>query len=736
MKVLFFIIFALFVLVSCDTKKTGAGTDNESVIDDDTATLTDDDSTTDSEDTDTVTDSDEIVTDSDEISDSDIFTLPVCGNGKIEGSEVCDGDTKNCVDIDAERYLEGTATCADDCTEYDTRTCVRACTDGQTRCLVNVLQECSSKEWFDKEDCEDLYCLPKDGTSRYQRVYECRELGTDNKCSVVLACAMTCAGDADCLIGCEASSTEAAKGYYEALMACGESPCAEDFTTTCLRNACPEEYQACRNDPGVICGNGFIEGTEECDDGNISVLDGCSTECKNETPGTCNNGTIESGEQCEDGNIENGDGCSDSCRLEFGDRFDTEGPNYAGNAVLILNISPFSDNMSTTGTLPAVPVLKNISVTPATSATGLNDLFINPHFKIPAGLTNDDLYEPKVVFLPKVGDTQSFYKVNAAGTGYEQVTATLLKIGAHVQIWSDETDFATGSELDDMADEFDSVIYPLVTTKFATPSDINADGTITLLFTDLGMSIAGYFSPGDLYAKSMYPQSNERDMIFVSTRVALTNKGAYAVIAHEFQHLCYNNQNAIIEDDAQGINDNENIWINEGMSMTAMHLYNGIQSDWISAYNQSTSVSSGQALTYWNDSDSSDVYGNYALSYLFFEYLRIQGDNKTEMFKEIVSNEKNNYLCVEDAIRKYAGEGLSFADFYTNFRIALFLNDDTGIFGFEGESGFALNQKFYTGTAAVNLRGTGALLREIDGSITEPADKGPLTRYIGITTEE
>ena len=741
MKVLLLIAAFMFLLVACDSKKTGSGTDNESLLDNDAISDTDDDLVTDDL---TDTDSDtEIVTDSDEILDTDSIindsdAEPVCGNGIIEGTEACDKDTKNCVDIDSNLFEGGTATCADDCTEYETRSCTRSCTDGQTKCNLNVLQECTSKIWNDKEDCSltDLKCLQKDGTSGYQRVYECRELGTDNKCSVLLACAMTCAKEEDCLAECEASATEAAKGYYDALMDCGGEICADDFTTTCLRQACQSQYTACRNDPGIICGNGFIEGSEECDDGNISVLDGCSAECKNETPGICNNDIIESGEQCEDGNLENGDGCSDKCRIEFGDRFDTEGPDYTGNAVLILNISPFSDNMSTTGTLPAAPVLRNISVTPATSATGLNNLFINPHFRIPEGLTNDDLYEPKVVLLPKVGDTQTFYKVNAAGTDYEQVTATLLKIGAHVQIWSDDAEFATESEINDIAGEFDDVIYDLVTTKFATPSDVDSDGTITLLFTDLGLSIAGYFSPGDLYSKSMYPQSNERDMIFVSTRNALTNKGAYAVIAHEFQHLCYNNQNALLEGDAQGINDNENIWINEGMSMTAMHLYNGIQSDWITAYNQSASVSSGQAMTFWNDTDNSAVYGNYALSYLFFEYLRIQGGNHTEMFKEIVANEKNNYLCVEDAIRKYAGEGLSFADFYTNFRIALFLNDDTGIFGFNGEDGFTLNQKFYTGTAAVNLRGTGALLREINGSITEPADKGPLTRYIGITTEE
>ncbi len=722
-RFLFFVVI-LSLIVSCDGKKTIKDNDDLNVSGD--SDEISDEAVTDTENVDDPFDSDEIIDDAELL----------CGNGVIEGTEACDKDEKSCVELDAERYISGTAACSSDCTEYDTSTCVRSCTDGSTRCLVNVLQECSERTWSDKEDCsdKDLLCLQQPESSGYQRVYECRELGEDNSCAVVLACYNICEGDSDCQDECEASGTEAAQNFFDPLLECGEANCSGVSDTNCLRESCNTAYRACRNDPGIQCSNGFVEGSEECDDGNLSNMDGCSDECKVETAGTCNNGVIESLEQCEDGNLDNGDGCDEFCRFEYDDRFDLEGPEYTGDSLMILNVSPLSGNISNSGAMPPA-VLKNISVTPESSGTGLNDLFINPHFKIPEGLTNDDLYEPRILLLPKVGDTQVFYVVNSSGTSYDQVTATLLKIGTHVQIWSDEADFATTEEINDIADEFDDVIYPLVTTNFAMPSDVNDDETITLLFTDLGLSIAGYFSPGDLYAKSMYPQSNERDMIFVSTRNALTEKSAYAVIAHEFQHLCYNNQNAIVEGDAMGINSNENIWINEGMSMTAMHLYNGIQSDWITAYNQSGSISSGQALTYWNDSDSNDVYGNYALSYLFFQYLRIQGDNKTEMFKEIVTDPINDYRCIEKAIRKYAGEGYNFSDFYTDFRLALFLKDASGRFGFKSETGFNLNRKYYNGTAAVDLRGTGTLIKQISSSFTEPVGKGALIKYIGITTE-
>jgi len=67
----------------------------------------------------------------------------------------------------------------------------------------------------------------------------------------------------------------------------------------------------------AVCGNGTQEGDEECDDGNISNGDGCSSECMIEVGPICGNGTQEGIEECDDGNNDDGDGCSASCVLEF-----------------------------------------------------------------------------------------------------------------------------------------------------------------------------------------------------------------------------------------------------------------------------------------------------------------------------------------------------------------------------------------------------------------------------------
>ncbi|MCK5122731.1 MAG: DUF4215 domain-containing protein [Candidatus Pacebacteria bacterium] len=66
-----------------------------------------------------------------------------------------------------------------------------------------------------------------------------------------------------------------------------------------------------------ICGDGVMEGGEECDDGNLDDGDGCSSLCVIEEGETvCGDGVMEGDEECDDGNTENGDGCSAICETE------------------------------------------------------------------------------------------------------------------------------------------------------------------------------------------------------------------------------------------------------------------------------------------------------------------------------------------------------------------------------------------------------------------------------------
>ncbi len=81
-----------------------------------------------------------------------------------------------------------------------------------------------------------------------------------------------------------------------------------------------------------LCGNGLIEAYEACDDGNLTVGDGCSDMCAEEAgfncdnsvspsvcvPEVCGDGSVDAADQCDDGNVAPGDGCSATCIVEAG----------------------------------------------------------------------------------------------------------------------------------------------------------------------------------------------------------------------------------------------------------------------------------------------------------------------------------------------------------------------------------------------------------------------------------
>ena len=83
-----------------------------------------------------------------------------------------------------------------------------------------------------------------------------------------------------------------------------------------------------------ICGDGFIKGTEQCDDGNTNDYDGCSAFCSFESGWTCSNTYSSVGdtttctpicgdgrnvglEVCDDGNIFDSIGCLANCTGEI-----------------------------------------------------------------------------------------------------------------------------------------------------------------------------------------------------------------------------------------------------------------------------------------------------------------------------------------------------------------------------------------------------------------------------------
>ena len=107
-----------------------------------------------------------------------------------------------------------------------------------------------------------------------------------------------------------------------------------------------KKVDRCSRPDQPVCGDGVVEGDEECDDGNYSNNDECTNECKINVCGdgilwkgvelcdggdkdercsedckvcsqiVCGDGIPAGDEECDDGNTEDGDGCSADCKEE------------------------------------------------------------------------------------------------------------------------------------------------------------------------------------------------------------------------------------------------------------------------------------------------------------------------------------------------------------------------------------------------------------------------------------
>jgi cysteine-rich repeat protein len=182
------------------------------------------------------------------------------------------------------------------------------CTEGTpTRCEENKRVFCEGGFEF-REDCAALECNAE-----------------ANSCGVCGDNILVLGEECDGSIGAETCLT---KGFNTGTLVCGSD--------------CTFETDGCRN---FVCGDGFLDGDEACDDNNTIPGDGCSNNClievcgdsitnnndeecddgnsteddscdSNCTSPSCGNAILDaSSEECDDGNTINGDGCENDCSL-------------------------------------------------------------------------------------------------------------------------------------------------------------------------------------------------------------------------------------------------------------------------------------------------------------------------------------------------------------------------------------------------------------------------------------
>ena len=283
-KVLFLIVLtAMFLIVSCGGDKNTDNTDTgETVTDEDTAdidstdttqddgeTVTDDD--TDSTDTikddgdtgETMTDENTDDTDSNNGGGNNEQPESNCGNGKIEGNEVCDGDVA-CWQA-GHFYPEGKATCNSDCSAYDTSKCIKR--DPSDNCGNFQIDSGEACEQGNTKSCTELPGNYTQGEADCRRdcrgwnIENCSTGGKYRSCAQILDCVKVCADDS-CKNACKEAGTDQGASLFADLEKCAASY-GGVADKDCLTTNCYNEFYACN--PSLRCGNGVLDDGEICE---------------------------------------------------------------------------------------------------------------------------------------------------------------------------------------------------------------------------------------------------------------------------------------------------------------------------------------------------------------------------------------------------------------------------------------------------------------------------------------
>ncbi|MSR21541.1 MAG: hypothetical protein EXR91_11320 [Gemmatimonadetes bacterium] len=187
--------------------------------------------------------------------------------------------------------------------------------------------------------------------------------------------------------------------------------------------------------------------------------------------------------------------------------------------------------------------------------------------------------------VPAVGEPRTFNVLNAQNQ-FDQVGAVAQWVGTRAAIFVDTLAPAGGftpTELKQFADRFDQVIHPAVTSTFGSPSDLDANGRIVILFTpavnrltprNASGFIGGFFYGVDLLPTSTGSNAGEVFYVLVPDSTVLHSSARLkaqvtsvvpAILAHEFQHMVHFNERILV----RGAVSQEALWLSEALAQMA-----------------------------------------------------------------------------------------------------------------------------------------------------------------------
>jgi len=283
-------------------------------------------------------------------------------------------------------------------------------------------------------------------------------------------------------------------------------------------------------------------------------------------------------------------------------------------------------------------------------------------------------------FLPfsveaTVGEAGNFYVDSSYDLyGRETIDAYLVKTSDSLYFYIEKSwwDSHSSQEQNDikialfeLGGEFRNKIYPVLTSNFGSEwkPGVDGDERITVLFHPMRTGKAGYFRTNDQYSKFQIYNSNEREMVYLSSDY-MTSSIVKSFFAHEFVHLITFNQ----KDKIRKVT--EEVWLNEARAEYAPTLL-GYDSEYqgsnLQRRVQEFLKTPSDSITEWRG-----VSADYGALNLFTQYL--VDHYGVAILRDSLFSPETGIASLNYALKKN-GHPEDFSQIFTDWAIAVLVND-------------------------------------------------------------
>lgn len=286
------------------------------------------------------------------------------------------------------------------------------------------------------------------------------------------------------------------------------------------------------------------------------------------------------------------------------------------------------------------------------------------------GVTN--IPEPPTTAPPEyqIGDVASFWADNLDEDYSFQLDAELVYKTPHIYMFVE-----VGAEVDmagvqRSADRFETIIRPRVHEFFGSEwfPGIDGDPHLYILHaTRLGSWVAAYYGSMSQYPVEAVANSNQHEMFYVNLDTmgwAVGTDYYEGVLAHEFQHMVH-----------WYIDQNEDTWMNEGLSELAVLLTGYGSSDFAPDFLAYPNIQ----LNTWPEEDNRGLHYGAAFMFLAYFYQRYGEEATMTLVRDLA----NGLESVEDtliaigATDPATGEPVDLYDLFADWLVTNLLQDSS-----------------------------------------------------------